>query len=79
MDPEGESMTKRLVDIDDDALAAARAAAGTPTIRATVHAGLERLVADAERREHLVREGWSLIGDAIIDLHDEDVMRDAWR
>ena len=71
-------LTKRLVEIDDEILTAARDAAGSSTIRATVQAGLERLVADARRREELLRNGWSLIGDALTDLHDEDVMRDAW-
>jgi Arc/MetJ family transcription regulator len=47
-------MTKRLVDIDDDLLDQARRAAGTPTIKATVEAGLRRLV-DAELTERHVR------------------------
>ncbi len=36
-------MTKRLVDIDDELLKRARAAAGTDTIRATVETALKRL------------------------------------
>ena len=47
-------MSKRLVDIDDDLLDQARRAAGTPTIKATVEAGLRRLV-DAELTERHVR------------------------
>ena len=47
-------MTKRLVDIDDNLLERARRAAGTPTIKATVEAGLRRLV-DAELTERHVR------------------------
>lgn len=47
-------MAKRLVDIDDDLLDQARRAAGTPTIKATVEAGLRRLV-DAELTERHVR------------------------
>ena len=47
-------MAKRLVDIDDDLLDRARRAAGTPTIKATVEAGLRRLV-DAELTERHVR------------------------
>lgn len=57
-------MTKRLVDIDDDLLARARRAAGTPTIKATVEAGLRRLV-DAELTERHVRR---LRGHSGLDL-----------
>jgi Arc/MetJ family transcription regulator len=45
---------KRLVDIDAELLARARRAAGTPTIKATVEAGLRRLV-DSELTERHVR------------------------
>lgn len=47
-------MAKRLVDIDDELLERARRAAGTPTIKATVEAGLRRLV-DSELTERHVR------------------------
>ena len=49
------AVSKRLVDIDDNLLERARRAAGTPTIKATVEAGLLRLV-DAELTERLLRE-----------------------
>lgn len=48
------TVSKRLVDIDDDLLDQARRAAGTPTIKATVEAGLRRLV-DADLTERHVR------------------------
>jgi Arc/MetJ family transcription regulator len=48
------AVSKRLVDIDDNLLERARRAAGTPTIKATVEAGLLRLV-DAELTERHVR------------------------
>lgn len=48
-------MTKRLIEIDDDLLERARAAAGTPTIRATIQAGLERLAAQAVTVQHIRR------------------------
>jgi Arc/MetJ family transcription regulator len=48
-------MAKRLVEIDDDLLERARAAAGTPTIRATVEAGLRRLADQAVVLQHIRR------------------------
>ena len=48
-------MTKRLVEIDDDLLAQARAAAGTQTIKATVEAGLQRLVDRETALRHVAR------------------------
>ena len=47
------AMTKRLVEIDDDVLAAARAALGTPTIRATVEEALR--LASGNKFERLAR------------------------
>jgi Arc/MetJ family transcription regulator len=47
-------MSKRLVEIDDDLLQQARRAAGTATIKATVEAGLRRLV-DADLIERHVQ------------------------
>lgn len=44
-------MTKRLIDLDDDALAAARARLGTRTIKDTVNEALRR--AAAVRRSEL--------------------------
>lgn len=49
------AMAKRLVDIDDELLAKARQAAGTPTIKATVEAGLRRLVDEQLTERHVRR------------------------
>jgi len=48
-------MTKRLVEIDDELLTRARAAAGTDTIRATVEAALRRLVDRDTALRHVAR------------------------
>jgi Arc/MetJ family transcription regulator len=48
-------MAKRLVEIDDELLARAKRSAGTPTIKATVEAGLQRLVADDLTMRHVRR------------------------
>ena len=48
-------MSKRLIEIDDDLLERARAAAGTPTIKATVEAGLRRLADQAVVLQHIRR------------------------
>jgi len=60
-------MSKRLVEIDDTLLERARAASGSPTIRATVEAGLRRLVDDTLTSEHLtwLRSGEGLDLDAV--------------
>ena len=49
------TVAKRLVDIDDDLLARARRAAGTPTIKATVEAGLRSLVHSELTERHVQR------------------------
>ena len=43
-------MTKRLIDVDDDALGAARAELGTTTIKDTVNEALRRSSADRQVR-----------------------------
>lgn len=60
-------MTKRLIDIDDNLLEQARAAAGTPTIRATVEAGLRQLAAQAVVVQHIrrLRRGGALDRDRL--------------
>lgn len=68
-------MTKRLVDIDDALLAAAREALGAGTMKETVNTAL-RIAADLElRRRHLAR----LQADGLPDLRDDEVMASAWR
>lgn len=68
-------MTKRLVDIDDAALEAARSALDTATIKDTVNAALRGASTLALRRRHLDRFGT----DGLPDLRDGDVMGRAWR
>lgn len=48
-------MTKRLVEIDDELLARARAAAGTETIKATVETALRKLVDRETALRHVAR------------------------
>lgn len=71
-------MPKRLIDIDDELLAAARDASGQATIKATVTTALEHLVAEHRRREARVRERWRGLTTELDDLHNDDVMRQAW-
>ena len=68
-------MTKRLVDIDDAALDAAREALGTRTIKDTVDAALRAASDLAARRRHLER----FRADGLADLRDEAVMGRAWQ
>lgn len=72
-------MTKRLVDIDDDLLAAAQQASGDATIKATMHQALELYVAEHRRKEAELRERWAALGDVLVDLQDPEIMRGAWR
>lgn len=68
-------VTKRLVDIDDDLLARARAALGTATMKDTVNGALQEVVNLELRRRHAdqlaTMEG--------LDLDDPTVMSRAWR
>lgn len=64
-------MTKRLVDVDDDALDAARARLGTRTLKDTVNEAL-RMAADRRRTE--LASALRVLADA--DLHDRAA---AWR
>lgn len=64
-------MTKRLVDLDDDALAAARARLGTITIKDTVNEALRQ--AAAARRDDL-REALDVL--AGLELEDRTA---SWR
>ena len=68
-------MTKRLVEIDDSDLDAARAALSTTTIKATVTAALRLAAAQAARRREVER----LTSGALADLANPDVMGPAWR
>lgn len=68
-------VTKRLVDIDDDALSAARAALGTATIKDTVNRALADAAAAAARRAFVER----MEQDGLPDLRDPQVSAAAWR
>lgn len=70
-------MTKRLVDIDDDTLDAARRVLGTGTIKDTVNTALTRSVETAGRRK-ITDEDLKLFAEAARDLGDPEVMRKAW-
>jgi Arc/MetJ family transcription regulator len=71
-------MTKRLIDVDDEALEAARRVLGTDTMKDTVNAALRASVQAAERR-HVDVAALQRFAAASRDLRDDDVMADAWR
>ncbi len=64
-------MTKRLVDIDDEALDAARSQLGTTTIKATVNEALRLVGSD---RSEFVRNSMDVL--SAMPLADRD---EAWR
>ncbi len=64
-------MTKHLVDLDDDALAAARAELGTNTIKDTVNEALRLAAQDRAAR---VASGLAVLAAAAFDDRDQ-----AWR
>ena len=72
-------MTKRLIDVEDDALDTARRVLGTETIKDTVNTALREIVRAAERRERLDAAALKRFAAASGDLRDDDVMADAWR
>lgn len=67
-------MTRTLVDIDDDALAAAAAELGTSTKVETVNRALAEIAARPRRLSALKR-----LRTAEDDLGEADTMRGAWR
>ena len=71
---EAALMTRTLVDIDDEALAAAAAELGTSTKVETVNRALAEIAARPRRLAALER-----LRTAEDDLGDPDVMRGAWR
>jgi Arc/MetJ family transcription regulator len=64
-------MAKHLVDIDDEALNAARAQLGTDTIKDTVNQALRRA---AQARDKRVKKSLDRLGRAELDRREE-----AWR
>jgi Arc/MetJ family transcription regulator len=70
-------MTKRLVDIDDEALEEARRALGTTTLKDTVNESL-RNIADAARRRKITKKDILAFIEATEDLRNPEVMAKAW-
>lgn len=68
-------MTKRLVDIADDKLDRARDILGQKTIKGTVNAALDEVIALDQRRRLLER----LVDQRGVDLGDEEIMGEAWK
>ena len=64
-------MGKHLVDLDDDALSAARAELGTTTIKDTVNEALRRATAERAVR---INNALDILADADLDDREE-----AWR
>jgi len=68
-------MTKRLIDIDDDKLDEVRALLGTRTLKATVAAALDEVLALDRRRRALLAER----GVAESEMADPQARQAAWR
>lgn len=67
-------MTKRLIDVDDDKLEAVKALLGTATLKATVNAAFDEVLALDKRRQALLAEG----GADLSEFTDPDARRAAW-
>jgi Arc/MetJ family transcription regulator len=68
-------VTKRLIEVDDDKLNEVRQILGTQTLKATVDAALDEVLAlDRRRRALLAGRGIS-----VNELADPDARRAAWR
>ena len=67
-------MTKRLIEVDDEKMAAVREVLGTTTLRATVDGALEEVLALDRRRRALLAER-GVEGD---DLADPAKRQAAW-
>jgi Arc/MetJ family transcription regulator len=67
-------VSERLIDVDEEYLAAAQAALHTETAKDTVNAALREVAALAARRRDLLR----LTSGGLADLED-DMLREAWR
>lgn len=68
-------MTKRLIDVDDTKLETARALLGTTTLKATVDAALDEVLALDQRRRTLLAER----GVDLAELSDPEARQHAWR
>jgi Arc/MetJ family transcription regulator len=71
----GATVTKKLIDIDEDVLAEASAILATKTMKDTVNESLAEVVRLEQRRAHAQR----LTTMDGLDLDDETVLADAWR
>jgi Arc/MetJ family transcription regulator len=71
-------LRRKLIDVDDDALARAAAVLGTTTAAATVNRALQLIAQSTGRRAARARFGelLDLIGDR---LAETDVRAEAWR
>ena len=67
-------MTKRLIDVDDDKLEAVKALLGTATLKATVNAALDEVLALDRRRQALLAGR----GVDLSEVADADARRAAW-
>ena len=67
-------MTKRLIDVDDEKLEAVRALLGTRTLKATVDAALDEVLALDRRHQALLVER----GVDVAELADPAKRRAAW-
>ena len=67
-------MTKRLIDVDDDKLGAVKTLLGTGTLKATVNAALDEVLALDQRRRALLADR----GVDVTDLADPEARRAAW-
>jgi hypothetical protein len=72
-------MTKRLIDVEDEVLEAARRVLGTDDHQGHRQHRPARNVQAAERRQRLDAAALKRFAEASRDLLDEDVMADAWR
>jgi Arc/MetJ family transcription regulator len=68
-------MTKTLIDVDEEQLAAAQEVLKTETKKDTINAALRQVNALAARRRDLQR----LIAGGLPDLASDDLMRAAWQ
>ncbi len=68
-------MTKRLIEVDDNKLEEVRALLGTRTLKATVGAAFDEVLALEQRRRALLQER----GVDLETLADPDKRQAAWR
>jgi Arc/MetJ family transcription regulator len=68
-------MTKRLIDVDDELIEAAKAYLGTTTLKDTVNTALREITARRDVEAYLA--WWAT--DPLPDLRDPEIMAGAWR